>query len=92
VSKGDAVTPDEAKSQLLALLPLTDTQLAAAVALPPEELADLIRGFQLASQPEDVPFLKKALDFAKAHESDFSFLGPIGLALQGIIDFTEVIA
>ena len=83
------VTDSEAKQELLTLLPLSDEQLAAAVSLSPNELAELIRGMQLASEPEKRSALRAALDFIHTYESDLLWLGPIGEVIKAGIDLAE---
>lgn len=84
------MTDDQARAQLISLLPLVSpSQLDALKTLPPTELAAVIEGVGLAAQAEDLPIWRSVLDFVRAHESALAWLGPVGVAVQGAIDVAE---
>jgi hypothetical protein len=78
-----------AKLTLLELMPLTDEQRAGLDAVPPEELGDVVAGFELATHPEVIPAWKKVLAFCAENSGVLDWLGPIGKLAAGAIDEAE---
>jgi hypothetical protein len=85
------VTDDEARLKLMSLLPFASTaDVAGFVAASDQEKADILAAFT-TSLPDAKSALKQALDFCHAHDSYLSWLGPIGVAIQGALDLGEML-